>query len=236
MDTFQLLPWDTDFFGIPTYTWPLKGESATVLEAGIEQLRVKGARLCYLEVDDADTGCLQNVQALGIRAVDAKTTYLHTNPAASAVVDSRVIPQTGAVNQPLISLGLAAGAYSRFALDAQLPPEAYKKLYAIWTQRSIDRQIAFQVLITGTQSVPTGLLTLGSKNNRGDIGLVSVDAATRGQGLGSALVRHSLHVFVENGHNQVQVVTQGANKEACGLYEKCGFVKERVTHIFHLHL
>ena len=236
MADFQILPWDSDFFGMPTYSWYPESVTEDSLRSQRELLKSEGAHLCDIMVDAADTQSLSAIQAMGLLEMDAKTVYINTNPEAHAKADKRVLRQVGQVTEALTELGVAAGAYSRFALDPKLPKDSFKKLYAIWIQNSIDRKLAFEVLITGTQHTPTGLITLGKKGDRGDIGLVSVQASARGQGVGSSLVRNSLSVFLRHGINEVQVVTQGANKEACGLYEKCGFVKERITHIFHLHL
>ena len=81
-----------------------------------------------------------------------------------------------------------------------------------------------------------GLLTLGEKNGRADIGLLAVDAAVRGQRIGQQLVAAAHVQALAWGYTTLQVVTQGDNFPACRFYEKCGFTPESVEHIYHLWL
>jgi dTDP-4-amino-4,6-dideoxy-D-galactose acyltransferase len=81
-----------------------------------------------------------------------------------------------------------------------------------------------------------GMITLGEKNGRGDIGLIAVNPASRGKGYGEALVRSAHRWFIRQGFHEAQVVTQRRNSSACHLFEKCGFSVEKIEHYYHFWL
>ena len=81
-----------------------------------------------------------------------------------------------------------------------------------------------------------GLITLGAKGDRADIGLLAVAGHTRNKGIGRALVANADHQFAERGYALAQVVTQRSNLGACKLYEACGYQIENVENVFHFWL
>ena len=81
-----------------------------------------------------------------------------------------------------------------------------------------------------------GLISLGTKEKRGDIGLMAVASNVRGRGIGQLLMQDAERCFVERGYAIAQVVTQRANNEGCRLYESCGYRVERIDNVFHFWL
>ena len=80
------------------------------------------------------------------------------------------------------------------------------------------------------------MITVGEKNDRGDIGLLAVHENYRGQRLGMKLVRAAQAYFIDQGYQFSQVVTQVENAAACKLYEKCDYVKESIVNFYHFWL
>ncbi len=79
-----------------------------------------------------------------------------------------------------------------------------------------------------------GFVTLGQKNNRGDIGIIAVDGKQRGKGIGKSLMLSAEQWFANHGYTDMQVITQGGNEAACRLYESCGFTIEKTEYVYHI--
>lgn len=138
--------------------------------------------------------------------------------------------------EKLKNLAIQSSVYSRFSIDKNIPTTKARDLYRLWMLNSINKKIASEVLVLTESRKVAGMLTLGEKCGRGDIGLVAVDEAFRGKKYGKSLVESGLNWFANNGYQQAQVVTQAANVPACNLYEKCGFALESREYFYHFWL
>jgi dTDP-4-amino-4,6-dideoxy-D-galactose acyltransferase len=232
----QPLSWDSEFLGFPVASLVVAGLSAASITAAIADARKAGYRLLYAvstpsAVEEAEALCqggawLASQKMTYVISLSLPTTLL--NP---AVTDAAIYtPQ-------LESLALQSGEYSRFRLDKRFSPSVFKRLYSRWLHNSLSGLIARRVLVWRTLNCQeVGLLTLGEKNGRADIGLLAVDAAVRGQRIGQQLVAAAQIQALAWGYTSMQVVTQGSNSSACRFYEKCGFHLDSVEHVYHLWL
>jgi dTDP-4-amino-4,6-dideoxy-D-galactose acyltransferase len=237
----KLLRWDTDFFGYGvglldscflTDPWP---------QRTLEYALKLGIRLGYCFVES--TALLQKAEDLGGVLVDTKTIYTLSlksplqNVSANPKITIQPYPYE-TVNEELLALAHLSGVHSRFRIDPKVGFGKFQALYALWIARSVKKEIAFEVLTAMDNETGkiAGMLTLGEKQGRGDIGLVGVSADFAGQGIGSALVQAALIEFYQRGYSEVQVVTQGENKPICKLCEKCGFQVEAIKYVFHFWL
>lgn len=232
MPRFEPLGWDTEFFGFGVARLdPAHLDAATLAEA-----RRAGIALAYLAVPDVPASLPDAaIRALGGALVDHKTTFLKPSTDRPAALPVRPV-QAADSRDALRALAVQSAGHSRYAVDARIPPGKLEQLYHIWIDRSVAREIADEVLVVEVDRAIAGMVTLGRKQGRGDIGLVAVDARHRGQGLGAVLVDAASAWFHARGEPAVQVVTQGANEAACRLYRRCGFVVERVERFYHFWL
>lgn len=95
--------------------------------------------------------------------------------------------------------------------------------------------MAFKVLIAKENDDLAGMITLGEKDGRGDIGLLAIDSKYRGKGIGMSLINAAENEFKKI-FKEGQVVTQQDNQAACSLYEKSGYEIEKVESIYHIWL
>ena len=234
MEPYRLLDWDSRFFGFTVAQITAPSLDAGQLASVLEDLRRKAVRLAYWPAS-AVVGFAAD---LGGRLVDEKTTFLIDLaglPAGEA--PAGIEPYSASMPLPqLRSLAIQSGLNSRFAVDPQLPREKFIELYTIWITRSLSKEIADEVLVVRDGEAVAGMITLGNKNGRGDIGLVAVDEAYRGRKFGQALVLAAQRWFAARGYRHSQVVTQGANTPACNLYRKCGYAVEKVEPYYHFWL
>lgn len=136
----------------------------------------------------------------------------------------------------LEALAIQSGPYSRFSVDPKLPEEKFIELYKIWINRSLKKEIADEVLVIREGENVVGMVTLGEKDGKGDIGLIAVERDRRGRKYGEALVRAAQCWFIRRGYEFGQAVTQGGNIPACSLYKKCGYSVEKVEYFYHFWL
>jgi dTDP-4-amino-4,6-dideoxy-D-galactose acyltransferase len=238
MAQHRILDWDTSHFGFGVARLETPRATRDELAAALDELRKAGVRLVYwpaAEIADPELG----VEELGGRLVDEKTVFVTDLVGREDLPESpvEVVPFDASMSLgQLEALAVQAGIHSRFAVDDRLPRERFEAMYRIWARRSAAREIADEVLVVEEEGRIRGLITLGTVRDRGDIGLVAVDAASRGRRLGQTLVREAQAWFARRGDAVGQVVTQRGNAAACRLYEKCGYEIESVTPFYHFWL
>ncbi|MCX6027646.1 MAG: GNAT family N-acetyltransferase [Chloroflexi bacterium] len=232
------LEWDTTCFGFGVARMSpsaVPGEVAGILTA----LREANYRLVYWSVPTVDRERVAAGLEHGGFLADEKLRY------ATALSAERQAPSTAYAAVPfeeeqedhgLVQLAISSAEYSRYRRDPLFPAALCDKLYAVWIERSVSKEIADEVLVVRDGRNLLGLITLGSAGDRGDIGLVAVDRTAQGKGIGRLLVTEAGRYFVASGRRQAQVVTQRLNVPACRLYESCGYSIERSETVFHFWL
>jgi ribosomal protein S18 acetylase RimI-like enzyme len=119
---------------------------------------------------------------------------------------------------------------SRFYADPAFDRASCDELYATWIRRSCQGW-ADSVLVVLCDGLPSGYITCLDYA----IGLVAVAKHAQGRGLGRQLVNAAQAHFQLGGATCVTVVTQGRNRAARGLYERCGFRVADAQHWYHFH-
>lgn len=233
----QHIAWDSEFLGFPVALLNAWGLGGSGVAAAVTAARQAGYRLVYATVSPADTAGGEALRRTGAWLADRKVTYAMSVDAADVASLNQSVSTATVYSPQLESLAWQSGEYSRFRLDRRFPPGVFQEMYRRWLRNSLSGEIARRVLVWSSEQSPeAGLLTLGVKNGRADIGLLAVDAATRRQGGGQQLVAAARAQAAAWGYTTLQVVTQGDNVAACRFYEKCGFVAESKEHIYHLWL
>jgi dTDP-4-amino-4,6-dideoxy-D-galactose acyltransferase len=237
---FTHLEWDTDFFGFSVARIMRTAPDEAELSKTLKMLHDNNYRLVYWYIPAGQHESSRIAQAHSGFLADEKVTYVKelagiSNSPGTSAYTSTSYP--GAVaDTTLINLALQSSQYSRFRLDPSFPQELCDKLYTCWITRSVNKEIAWEVLVVKEHNDLLGLITLGTKGDRGDIGLAAVAEHARGKGVGRILVRDADRYFAERGFALVQVVTQRHNVGACRLYESCGYQIDKIENIFHFWL
>lgn len=232
---FEVLEWDTNFFGIPTARICPPVMLPEELESTLDTLRKNGIQLVYWSSDAPMDEAI--VRSWGGCLVDRKTTYLiflkDVEPYLSAAPPN-VVPYEPRMDAgPFMTLAIQSGHHSRFAVDPRFPKEKFEQLYKHWMSRSLKKEMAMEVLAVLEDEAVVGMVTLRETEKRGDIGLIAVHSEYRGRGYGIRLVRAAQRWFFDHGYAYAQVVTQADNVPACRLYEKCGYSIEKKKFFYH---
>ncbi len=234
---YRKLDWDSSFFGILTGMITCNDLQEGELAEMLDSMKEQGFRLVYYPAAFK----IENERILdrynGIMA-DEKVTFVkllgeNVLPEPDSHINSYAGPE---VSTDLLTLAWESGIYSRFNVDPHFKNDEYKHLYKKWIERSVSREIAKDVLVFMDGTAIGGMITLGEKNNRGDIGLVAVAESARGKGIGKKLMFAAENVFKKMGYQQVQVVTQGINTPAMKLYENSGYTIDERLFYYHFWL
>jgi len=227
----EFLPWDSDFFRCRigrVHGQELAEEQAARID---EWSRGNNIRCLYFLAGPESPMTIRVAERHGFRLVDVRLTFSWSTEHR---VDLKGYPKppTTLIRQAeqadLAQLQLMARkGYegTRFFNDLNFPRDRVEELYSTWITLDCEGR-SERVLIAASQTnEPLGYLSCVTEpaSRRGQIGLIGVSRALRGKGLGGCLVRAACEWFAEQGIQEVAVVTQGSNRPAQRLYQRCGF-------------
>lgn len=223
MNDIEELKWDSDFFGKKI------GKITVQNNDELTNIKLNKYDLIYVFSDNSN---------LNYKLVDKKIVYIiddlntieNNNTLELTTFDKNIDDY----NQ-LLDLTLQSGEFSRFKLDKNFSNGEYEKLYTEWINKSINKELAFDIIIKRLDNKVVGFSTLSKKTNElADISLVAVDSNYRGRGIAKQLIQQCIHLSKEKGFKKIQVVTQLDNNPANILYTHCGFKKDSLTYIYHI--
>jgi ribosomal protein S18 acetylase RimI-like enzyme len=218
-------PWDSTFFGARIFEAHLGDDP---VEEVVAEAAAAGAACLYLFVDAADLVAVEAAIRSGARLVDLRVELVGplNNETDAALAATR--GATAADRLALLPQAHELAVESRFWRDPRIAQGKVREMYEIWLDRCLDE---------GFVAVPAahGAGFVGARRDRdvARIELVYVDAASRGQGLGRALVHGAVSGV---GANNVSVVTQTGNLAAQRLYQSLGLRSGNSLVVLHLWL
>ncbi len=231
MPEFNFLEWDSSFFGYKVGKINRNNISTPDLSKILNEMTELKYKLVYYSSQTE----LIDYNLFNCKSVDIKVTFLKDiiNPIKTDFIEtySEFVP-----TDELINLAIESGIYSRFNLDENIGRNKYEELYTLWMINSANKKIAKDILIYKHKNIIAGMVTLGEKNKRADIGIIAVNKDFRGVGIGKSLMFASEYWAKENNYDKIQVVTQFENKPACKLYESCGYTLGKKEYFYHFWL
>ncbi len=240
MNRFQILEWDSNFFGITVARILPDRLTRGELEQTLDVMKKSDVGLAYWASNPDDDESQFAAKIGNGFLADKKVTFtvnLDQFKEPVAILGWEIEEYLDAVpDDDLEALAIQAGIYSRYSIDARMPAGKFLELYKLWILNSVKRQIADAVLVVRHSGKIVGMVTVGEKNGRSDIGLIAVDASMRGKNLGVSLVYAATEWGRRKGFTIAQVVTQGENSAACKLYEKCGYAIDKTEYFYHFWL
>jgi dTDP-4-amino-4,6-dideoxy-D-galactose acyltransferase len=236
----ERLDWDSKHFGFPVARIAAAIDDDR-LEQALSTARREGVRLVYWSTSADRAAPAAVLSAFNGLLADRKATFARAlgsiNEETSAERGLHVAAYgAGQASPDLVALAIAAGVHSRFAVDSRIERAKFESLYRVWIERSVRREIAGDVLIAhdGRANQPlAGMITVKVTGDVGNIGLVAVAEAYRGQGVGSRLIEAAHRWMNDRRAAKSTVVTQLANSAACRLYERAGYDIEQVENVYH---
>lgn len=235
--SYEHLKFDSNLFGYKVAKINKVQMDKKTLKVVLSELSGDGVKLVYWAINPRDARSNLSARENGGLLVDEKITFIKSIGEDEYGKDTRIISYFGhELNQNLVRLAFQSGEYSRFKIDKNFKNNEFEKLYEKWIENSLKRVIAKDVLVYIEGNVELGIVTIGEKNGKADIGILAVDENSRGKSIGTKLVNAAFSLTKKWGFGQIQVVTQGKNEIACRFYERLGFKIEKMENIYHIWL
>jgi dTDP-4-amino-4,6-dideoxy-D-galactose acyltransferase len=230
----RILDWDSEFFGLRI----ARSELAALDAGACARIRAWAEREavdCVYWLGAADDAASSiSAQRAGFLLVDVRVTLRRALGSAPARMPAGVRPSRPEDLASLKAIARVSHRDSRFYADPGFERQRCDALYERWIERSCAQTGAAVIVADGPEAALGYIACHVEPDGAGQIGLVAVAPAARGRGLGATLVEAALAWFGEQGCPAAQVVTQGRNRDAMRMYERCGFLCERVQNWFHL--
>lgn len=240
----KTLKWDTDFFGFhvaQVLSNQLTEESLHSIDAWCRQNDV--SCLYFLSCSD-DARTIRLAEASSFKMVDIRITFDAENPfkANTNINRSKKIYLRHAQREDvdfLVTIARESHHDSRFYYDQYFPSHLSDALYGAWIKQSCAGY-ADAVLVAELKHLPIGYISchIGEGSHAeydpiGRIGLIGVSRMEQGKGIGHLLLTNALEWFENHEVQKVRVVTQGRNRAAQRLYQRCGFLTQAVELWYH---
>jgi dTDP-4-amino-4,6-dideoxy-D-galactose acyltransferase len=237
-ESVRYLDWDSQFFGFRVGT---SNQCPNEMEFS-ELLKKEKYRLIYFYIGLNDSKSANEAEKQGAVLVDTKVLY--ELDLRNRIVPPEVYPPTIKISEledrspdpNLYELAFQSGEYSRFRTDQNFPPQSFTKLYRQWIDRSLNREIASQVIVARLRKQIVGFSTLNIEGSVAKIGLFSVDRHFRNKKIGKSIISYIIQFSNSKFINSLEVTTQTQNRIACLFYEACGFTAIKTEKIYHLWL
>jgi undecaprenyl-phosphate 4-deoxy-4-formamido-L-arabinose transferase len=227
----RILDWDSEFWGFPVArVVPERIDTAAAgqVERWCEE---HGVACAYLlaGADDAETAAA--AESVGFTPVDTRVTL--ERPAGLPSVERQPADgleiRAARAGDEAALMGLARQAHgdTRFFFDRHFSSARAVEMYAAWVSRGFAED-PLRLLVAERDGSPVGYVLV--KPDSVEIDLIAVDGASRGGGIGRALVEEAIGGSPDGG---VRVVTQARNVPALRLYESCGFRVTKTETWYH---
>jgi len=235
----RYLEWDSAFFGKRIAQVEGQRLDTSRLEAIRRWCEDNEIACLYLLADSDHAETVRLAEDGGFRLVDIRCTLIRelSVPTSDEAPAQATAHMREARQQDLPAIrAIARKGYSftRFYYDGHFPAEKCAGLYEAWIENSL-RGYSNAVFVAENEGRIAGYITCNlprrSENSR--IGLVGIASWARQQGIGRALVGHALIWFRQQQSPRVEVVTQGRNIPALRLYQRSGFLVDRVQLWYH---
>lgn len=229
---YEVLPWDSAFFGFPIGR--ISGaDTSDALAHTLARADAEGIRCLYYLVAADHLPVLHTALHHGFIPYDIRVEFERRLAAPAPPETGVVVREADVADEPVLSqLAAEAMTATRFALDDHFPRDRVPLLYAEWVRRGLSSGAARRVLLAEPAA---GFLVCGLDTEvlRGSIELVGVARPFARQGIGRVLMAKAHAIMLESGCERANVVTQGRNVAAQRLYQNLGY--KTVTVAWWLH-
>ena len=229
----EKLNWDTEFFGYEIGKVTLKGFAIEQYEGFLEKATKSKMRLIY--VFPLDRISVKTLLDCKIPLVDTKVTFEKADFISFKSVNNIKSYDSNEKFDSIQKLALLSGEYSRYRIDKKFSNNEYGRLYSEWIIRSINKEIASDVIIYKKGDLIKGFVSYKMINNiKIVVGLIAVDKTEHGQGIGKVLMQAVENIAFQQGIKKILVSTQFKNEQALRFYKSCGYKIIEQQEIFHL--
>jgi dTDP-4-amino-4,6-dideoxy-D-galactose acyltransferase len=241
---YELLTWDSEFFGRPIYKvhfFDLAPHSSVaqideLLRTLISSLKSPNVKpYLFIEIPSEDLEVLESVSQDGWKLIETRITYYHPN---ISVFDTEIMNQTRLANhEDVIELRrTAAGTknyFDRFHSDSYFSEEEVDRFMGVFIENSVGGREDYVVV---PKDGPANAFFAGSKvevDSSLSIGRMTLSAVSTERKGWHIDVTRALCCYFQQDHIQTAVMTtQSTNRAVLANLAKLNFRFGRASHIF----
>ncbi len=233
----QYLDWDSEFFGYRIARVTVNSLDLATMQNITAWCTDHAVDCLYFLADSDHTETVQVAEENSFHLVDIRISLvkcISVGPESDTNIADSVIRLSTNDDLPFLR-AIAKKNYqdSRFYYDPNIPTFRCEAFYETWIEKSCHGY-ADVVLVAAFQGKPVGYISCHVlERSQGKIGLVGVDGAIQGKGIGKSMIMTSLQWFAEHNISCIRVATQGRNTKAQQLYQSCGFRTQAVQLWYH---
>lgn len=229
----EFLTWDSAFFGVRIgriHGNRLTRSLLTDIRGWSERNSVK-CLYFFARPDDRETTLI--AEESGFSSMDVRVTYERgLEPGARQIDAPRVrLFEPGDLPR-LTEIARTSHKDSRFYFDGNFASRRCDELFVSWIERSCSGW-ADAVFVAMQNNESAGYITCHRTDKGGSLGIMAVAETARSLGLGTELLETALEYFKKGQTRHVKVITQVRNIASQRLYQRSGFLIERVELTYH---
>jgi len=234
--SIRYLQWDSDFFGLPVATLDGGHLHTETSKDVFNWCRQEKIRCLYFLADGRDSKTLQCTYKEGFQFIDVRVEmeYDLSNVLQTEIPSLEIKPVTKKEQLNDIQvLARKSHTDSRFFKDLNFDRIKCEKLYEEWIDRDFEKGNVLGLFPDDGENIKGYITFTMESSDVARIGLIAVEDAYRGQGVGAKLLNLTIAMSKKLKTKKVIVVTQATNTNALRLYEKAGFRISDVKLWFH---
>lgn len=230
-DRLELLPWDSEFFGISIGRVRLDGSTPEAIAALEDEARGAGIQCLYGELDPEAAQDTFMVQRLGYRFVEAATLFsLRTSEPRIPEPDGIEV-RAGSADDlaPLSETVAQLAAWSRFAVDPRFGIEAAERLQARWIERAATSPDDERALLVAEDA--EGIVAFITRASHPEPVVDTVGTSNRGSGAARYLIQEARDWAGDRSLYGGPIAARNVN--ALRYVSHCGYRVARVRYLYH---
>ena len=228
--------WDSDFFNLRIGSMEISGHAGEdAVQRAVNEAFAHGYDLIYLYADRPLPGSVLPGINGAARLVDRRRVYCRDIGDAN-IIDPRpagLVAEFTGMPEDLYELAYQAGHKSRFNTDPMFKDEDFHRFYRKWIDNSCNGAYADKVFVATDDRRIAGFVTLKCNGNCVSTGLIAVQPAYRGKGIGTTLIEAQMAYGKERGCFRMEIATQADNTGACRFYEHMGMTTCADSYVYH---
>lgn len=229
MSDWELLQWDSDFFGIKIARINPEIEENRLNEVLLELFRA-GIELIYF--NSALT--LSQNDYYDARLLDKRVTLIKEIKSDKPWHRNVRFYEAGTPTPEMIQMSRRVARSSRFFYDNNIPNQKVYEMYEIWLQKSVTKEMANHVLVFERDKEILGFATIKINEDKAVVPMLAVDSNHEGKGISFLLLQAVEGFLIKSDLKYLYSETQAKNLKALKVYERFG-VKCNESHaVYHL--
>lgn len=192
----------------------------------------------FAKIPTAEVRTCAELASLGFSVVDTAITLSASGGGAAAFEGCGVGAAKEEHFPAIADIAETCFRWSRFHLDPRIPDDLANRVKRRWMESYFSGARGDRLYSATVDGVVAGFLGAVTSNAGSRtiavIDLVGVGPSHQGRGVGTALVDHFMHDWLQDAA-ELRVGTQAANIRSLRLYERAGFRVAETIYVLHAH-